>query len=256
MSAGLAGVLDTGRGRVRVASSEKRVRAYLGGRLVADTTQPVLVWEKPSYPTYYFPIDDVYADLAPTGELNRSPSRGAGTVYDVRVEGSAAPGAAIRYLDSPIANLRELVRLDWDAMSEWFEEDELVYTHPRDPYTRVDILPSSRHVRVEIDGIVVADSRQPRLLFETGLPTRYYLPMTDVRMDLLKPSSSQSYCPYKGTAGYFTLQTPDVIKPDIAWIYRTPLVESQKIAGLVGFYNERADIIVDGVPVEPRGRVG
>jgi uncharacterized protein (DUF427 family) len=256
MSAGLAGGLDTARGRVRVESSEKRVRAYLGGRLVADSTHPALVWEKPYYPTYYFPIEDVYADLAPTGERDRSPSRGSGTVYDVGVEGTTAPGAATRYLDSPIERLRELVRLDWDAMSEWFEEDEIVYTHPRDPYTRVDILPSSRHVRVEIDGIVVADSRQPRLLFETGLPTRYYLPMTDVRMDLLKPSSSQSYCPYKGTAGYLTLQTPDSIKPDIAWIYRTPLPESQKIAGLVGFYNERVDIIVDGVAVEPRSRAG
>jgi uncharacterized protein (DUF427 family) len=257
MSASTVGVPATVRGRIRTETSGKRVRAFLGGRLVADSTHPVLVWEKPYYPTYYFPLDDIRAGLTPSGEVSRSPSRGDGTVYDVEVTGSTAPGAAIRYLDSPIEQLRDLVRLEWDAMSEWLEEDEIVYTHPRDPYTRVDILPSSRHVRVEIDGIVVAESSQPRLLFETGLPTRYYLPMTDVRMDLLRPSSSQSYCPYKGTAAYFLLETPHSIKPDVAWIYRTPLPEGQKVAGLVSFYNERVDIFVDGIPVDrPRGMVG
>ena len=250
-------MLAPSRGRIRIERSAKRVRAYLGGRLVADSTHPTLVWEKPYYPTYYFPLDDVHADLVPSGDVSRSPSRGDGTVYDVRVTGATAPGGSIRYLDSPIEELRDLVRLDWAAMSEWLEEDEIVYTHPRDPYTRVDILPSSRHIRVEIDGVVVADSHQPRLLFETGLPTRYYLPMADVRMDLLRPSSSESYCPYKGIARYWSLQTPDSIKPDIAWIYRTPLPESQKIAGLVSFYDERADVYVDGVLQDrPRSRFG
>ena len=257
MSTSPVDMLPAVRGRVRIEPSGKRVRAYLGGRLVADSTHPVLVWEQPSYPTYFFPLEDVRAGLTPTGEVSRSPSRGYGTVYDVQVTGATAPGAAIRYLDSPIEQLRDLVRLEWDAMSEWVEEDEIVYTHPRNPYTRVDILPSSRQVRVEIDGVIVADSRQPRLLFETGLPTRYYLPMTDVRMDLLRPSSTQSYCPYKGTSTYFTLETAGSIRPDVAWIYRTPLPESQKIAGLVSFYNERADIFVDGIlMVRPQGKVG
>lgn len=240
-------MLETIRGRVRMETSGKRVRAYLDGSLVADSIHPALVWEKPYYPTYYFPIGDVLADLVPNGDVHRSPSRGEGTVYDVSLAGASAVAAATRYLDSPIAQLRGLVRLDWNSMSEWFEEDEIVYTHPRDPYTRVDILPSSRHVHVEIDGVVLADSPQPRLLFETGLPTRYYLPMTDVRMDLLRPSLLASYCPYKGTAQYLSLETQDLEKRDVAWIYRTPLPESQKIAGLVSFYNEQADIIVDGV---------
>jgi uncharacterized protein (DUF427 family) len=240
-------MIETTRGRVRTERSAKRVRAFLEGRLVADSAQPVLVWEKPYYPTYYFPERDVRAELAPTGEFTYSPSRGKGTVFDVRVSGASAPGAALRYLESPLDELQGLVRLDWDAMSEWLEEEEIVYTHPRDPYTRVDVLPSSRHVRVEVDGTVVADTQQPKLLFETGLTTRYYVPLPDVRMDLLRPSSSETYCPYKGTARYWSFQTTDTIKPDIAWIYRTPLPESQKIAGLVSFYNERADIYVDGV---------
>jgi uncharacterized protein (DUF427 family) len=250
-------MLTTTRGRIRIEGSAKRVRAYLGGGLVADSTHPTLVWEKPYYPTYYFPLGDVRADLVPSGAVERSPSRGDGTVYDVRVTGAMAPQAAIRYVDSPIEELRELVRLDWPSMTEWLEEDEIVYTHPRDPYTRVDILPSSRHIRVEIDGVVVADSHQPRLLFETGLQTRYYLPLTDVRMDLLRPSSSVSHCPYKGTATYWSLETRDSVKPDIAWMYRTPLPESQKIAGLVSFYDERVDVFVDGVQQErQRSRFG
>jgi uncharacterized protein (DUF427 family) len=142
-------------------------------------------------------------------------------------------------------------------MSEWFEEDEIVYTHPRDPYTRVDILPSSRHLRVEVDGIVVAETRQPRLLFETGLPTRYYVPLADVRMHLLRPSSSRSHCPYKGSAEYWSLETPAVTLPDLAWTYRTPLPEANRIAGLVSFYNERVDSYVDGMLQErPRARAG
>ena len=125
--------------------------------------------------------------------------------------------------------------------------DEPVYTHPRDPYTRVDVLASSRHVRVEVAGAVVADSRAPRILFETGLPPRYYLPLQDVRMDLLRPSDTRTGCPYKGTASYFHLELDGRRYEDYVWIYRYPLPESQKIAGLVAFYNERVDLWVDGV---------
>jgi uncharacterized protein (DUF427 family) len=233
-------------GPVRVETGLKRVRVYLGGRLVADTLHPVLVWETPHYPTYYLPATDVHAKLEPTGDVERSPSRGEATVYDVVVDGSIAQAAAHRYHDSSIAGLGELVRLEWTAMDEWFEEDEPVYVHPRDPYRRVDILSSSRHVVVQVDGQLVADSRQPRILFETGLPPRYYLPLTDVRMDLLQPSPTQTHCPYKGTATYWHLRNRDVDYPDLVWCYRTPVPESQKIAGLACFYNEKVDLYLDG----------
>src|SRR5579863_1141096 len=226
---------------IRVEQGPKRVRAYLAGELVADTRTPFLVWEWPYYPTYYFPAEDVRAELVPAGEMQHSPSRGDG-----QVAGAGADGAALRYPDSPIESLRGLVRLDWASMSEWFEEDEPVYVHPRDPYSRVDILASTRQVRVEIDGVSVADSRQPRILFETGLPPRYYLPLTDLRMDLLRPSDTQTHCPYKGTAGYWSVDTGRAVHTDVVWIYRTPLPESQKIAGLACFYNEKVDIHLDG----------
>jgi uncharacterized protein (DUF427 family) len=237
----------TARGRIRLEPGAKRIRAFLGGEVVADTVRAMLVWEVPYYPTYYVPVDDVRADLQPDGETVHSPSRGDGRAFTVRAGGREARGAALRHEDSPIAELRDLVRLDWHAMDAWFEEDEEVFTHPRDPYTRVDILASSRQVRVEVDGETVAESSSPRLLFETGLPVRYYLPKTHVRLDLLIPTTTVTHCPYKGRAESWSVRTPSAVRDDLAWSYRTPLPESQKIAGLLAFYNEKVDIYVDGV---------
>jgi uncharacterized protein (DUF427 family) len=235
---------------VRIEPSRKRVRAYLDGELVADTTSPFLVWEIPYYPTYYVPAADVRAELVPAGATAHAAGRGDGEVLDVKAGSATAPGAALRYPDSPLEQLRDLVRLDWNAMSEWLEEDEPVYYHPRDPYHRVDILGSSRHVRVEVDGVTVADSQQPRILFETGLPPRYYLPLIDVRQDLLRDSATKTHCPYKGTAGYWSVDAGKGLHEDIVWIYRSPLPESQKVAGLACFYDEKVTVYVDDVRQE------
>jgi uncharacterized protein (DUF427 family) len=233
-------------GKVKAEQGAKRVRAYLDGELVADTSRPFLVWEWPYFPTYYIPASDVRGELVATGKTQHSPSRGNGEIYDIKVGSAAVEAAALIYPDSPLEALRGLIRLDWNSMTEWLEEDEPVYTHPRSPYTRVDILASSRHVRIELDGVTVADSGQPRILFETGLPPRYYLPLTDVRMALLRPSGRQSHCPYKGTASYWSVDTGRAVHEDIVWIYRTPLPESQKIAGLASLYNEKVDLYLDG----------
>ncbi|GAA1657833.1 DUF427 domain-containing protein [Nonomuraea maheshkhaliensis] len=232
----------TNRGRVRVEPTAKRVRTYLGGRVVADTTSALLVWEVPYYPAYYFPLADVdESALKPTGATQHSPSRGDAVVYTVTSGSAEAADAALAYPESPLEQIRGHVRFDWDAMDAWFEEDEEVFFHPRDPYTRIDILSSSRHVRVEVDGVTVADSHSPRILFETGLPARYYLPKTDVRLDLLEHTDTVTHCPYKGSAEYWTVNG----QKDLAWSYRTPLPESEKVAGLVAFYNEKLDIYVD-----------
>ena len=242
-----AGKTTQQRGRVRLEHGAKRIRAYLAGELVADTTRPLLVWEKPYYPTYYFPLDDVRRELlTPDGGIVHSPSRGDGRSFTVRVGSKEAAGAALRYEQSPFEELRNAIRLDWHALDAWFEEDEQVFTHPRDPNTRIDILPSSRHVRVAADGVTIAETDKPTLLFETGLPTRYYLPKTHTRMDLLVPSETVSHCPYKGEAEYWSLRSDRTID-DIAWSYRTPLPESQKIAGLISFYPDKVSLYVDGV---------
>lgn len=232
---------------IRIEHGRKRVRILLAGELVADTTSPLLVWEVPYYPTYYIPGSDVLAKLIPAG-ADAHKLLGEAEVLTVEVPGGAtAERAARRYPAAPARQLKDAVRFEWNAMSEWLEEDEPVYTHPRDPHTRVDILASSRHVRVEIDGVTVADSRSPRILFETGLPPRYYLPLSDIRTELLQPSDSESHCPYKGTAAYWSVDTGTSVHEDLVWIYRTPLPESQKIAGLAAFYDEKVDVFVDGV---------
>lgn len=236
------------RGRVRVERGAKRVRAYLGGELVADTVRPLLVWERPAYPTYYVPVSDVRTDvLSPDGGTERSPSRGDGETFTVTAGGKVAPRGALRYPNSPFEELRDAIRLDWHSMDAWFEEDEQVFTHPRDPYTRVDILPSSRHVRVEVDGVTIAETAKPTLLFETNLPVRYYVPRTHVRMELLEPSESVTHCPYKGDAEYWSLRLGGQVVSDVAWSYPTPLPESQKIAGLLSFYADKVNLYVDGV---------
>ena len=237
-------MLLTERGRIRIEDGAKRVRVMLAGQVVADTTTPLLVWEVPYFPTYFFPSDDVKVDLlSETGETKKSPSRGDATLYRVEVDG--AEGAAYAYHDAKIDELEDHYAFVWSTMDHWFEEDEEVFVHARDPYTRIDIVPSSRRVRVEIDGETVADSTNASFLFETGLPTRYYIPKTDVRMDLLTPTAKATSCPYKGTARYWSVDVDGGAHEDVVWGYDNPLPESQKIMGLVSFYNERVDIYVD-----------
>ena len=239
------------RGRVRVEPGHKRVRAYVAGVPIADSAHVRLVWEQPGYPTYYFPLGDVRTDLLhATGTTRRSPSRGDAQLYDIRVGDRIAAEAAYRHTDSPLEELRELIAFTWSAMDRWFEEDEEVHVHPRNPYTRVDVLPSSRAVRVEIDGVIVAESHHPTLLFETGLPTRYYFAKPDVRFELLVASEKSTACPYKGTARYWSVMIGDKVYADYAWAYDYPLPESIRIAGLICFYNERVDLFVDGEHLE------
>ena len=237
------------RGRVKTETGQKQVRAVVGGVTVADTASPLLVWEKPYYPAYYVKAEDVRTDLLKdTGETERSPSRGTAKVYSIVGDGFEVENAVLGYDESPIEDLVGTYRIDWAAMDHWFEEDEEVFVHPRSPYTRVDALKSSRHVSVSVDGVEVANSQHPVILFETGLPARYYLPKTDVRMDLLTPTDLHTDCPYKGTADYWSVTLDGVVHENIVWGYQYPAMESAPIAGLVCFYNEKVDITVDGKP--------
>ena len=234
------------RGRIRIEPSAKRVRVMLNGEVVADSTKPLLVWEIPYYPTYYFPEADVKTEVfVATGETRRSPSRGEATQYAVKA--GRSEGAAYAYHDPKLPELEGHYAFVWKTMDHWFEEDEEVYVHARDPHTRIDILRSSRQVRVEIDGVTVADTTNASLLYETGLPTRYYIPKTDVRMDLLTRTDLATACPYKGSARYWTVTIDGVAHSNVVWGYDAPLPESQKIAGLVSFYNEKVDIYVDEI---------
>jgi uncharacterized protein (DUF427 family) len=213
---------------------------------VLDTTRALLVWEHRFYPHYYVPLDDIAPGaLAPTDTTSRHERLGTAHHYTVRVGPTEVVDAAWCYRAAPHEHLCTMARFDWDAMDAWFEEDTEVYVHPRSPYTRVDVLDSSRVVRVDIDGVRVAESSRPRILFETGHDPRYYLPKPDVRFELLRPSELSTSCPYKGTARYWSVTVGDATHENIAWGYDAPLPESQKILGLVSFYNEKVDIHVD-----------
>jgi uncharacterized protein (DUF427 family) len=235
--------------RGRVEPAPRRVRGYLGTELVFDTTAARYVWEVPNYPQYYIPRSDVdqkfLRDEDHPQKVQFGPSRtfslvGAGQTHESAVR-VFEPG------DGPVAGL---VKFEWNPLT-WFEEDEPIYGHPRNPYARVDALRSHRHVTVELDGTTLADSHSPILLFETGLPTRYYIDKTDIAFGHLEPTDTQTLCPYKGvTSEYWSVRVGDELHPDLAWTYHYPLPAVAPIAGTVAFYNEKLDITVDGVRLE------
>ncbi|MDJ0949152.1 MAG: DUF427 domain-containing protein [Alphaproteobacteria bacterium] len=239
--------------RVIVEPSPRRVRVAFAGETVADSTDMLLLHETGHLPVYYFPRTDVRTDLlAPSEHRTHCPYKGDASYWTVRVGDKSAENAAWSY-ETPIeqvAAIKGHVAFYWDPMDHWYEEDEEVFVHARDPYSRVDVVNSSRPVRVVLGGETVAETTQARFLFETGLPTRYYIPPDDVRMDLLTPSDSHTQCPYKGTASYYSARIGGRSYDDIVWTYPEPIPECPRIKGYLCFYNERVDdILVDGQPV-------
>ncbi|GAA0591688.1 DUF427 domain-containing protein [Kribbella sandramycini] len=216
----------------------RRIRAMLGNRCVLDTTDAVYLWEWPGYPAYYIPIEDVVDGLLhDTGEVERQ-SRGPARIH------RAGHGLARRYDQGLVAGR---VTFDWAAMDAWFEEDDQVWVHPRSPYHRVDPMRSSRHVKVELNDIVLAESSSTVTVFETGLPTRYYFPRHAVNFEDLTPSPTRTQCPYKGrTSEYWSSGD----QADIAWSYDFPTVALRPVTGLVAFLNEQVDLTVDGVRLD------
>jgi len=239
---------------VRIEPSPRRVRAFLHGVPVADSKEVKLVFEPRRLPVYYFPLPDVRADLLrPTDYTVAQGREAALTRWNLELGDRRVENAAWGYAepDAEHASLKDHVAFFWAKLDAWYEEDDEVFVHPRDPYHRVDVLNSSRHVRVVVDGQTVADTPRPRLLFETGLPTRYYVPKADVRMDMLEPSDTSSACPYKGHASYWSVRVGDKLFNDLVWGYPAPIPECPKIENLLSFYNEKLDIYVDG-ELQPR----
>ncbi len=234
-----------------VAPVPRRIRAFAGGEKVLDTTRALYVWEWPNYPQYYIPLADVRVDLLdPEGHAQQT-ARGVVEVHGLRAGTVHRPRAARVLAESPIAGLSGTVRFDWGAMDAWYEEDEQVFVHPRSPYTRVDALRSHRAVHLELDGVVLADACSSVMVFETGLPTRYYLSRTDVDFRHLVPTDTVTACPYKGvTSGYWSVEAGGTVHADVAWTYDFPTRQLLPIAGMIAFYNERVDIILDGEPLE------
>ena len=225
----------------------RRVRATLGGTVVLDTTRALYVWETPNYPQFYIPLSDVSPGVLVDEEHVQHLKRGTARRHALTVGETYRPQAARVYGNDAIEGLNDTVRFEWSALDAWYEEDEEVFVHPRSPYVRVDSLRSTRSVRIELDGLVLAESSSPVMVFETGLPTRYYLNRTEVNFEHLVPTDTVTACPYKGrTSGYWSIRIGDVLYPDLAWAYDFPMVTLAPIAGLVAFYDEKVDVFIDG----------
>lgn len=237
----------------RVEPTPRWIRVRAGNTMVGSSQRAMLLaWYGPGMlPTYCLPPEDVVNDV-----LTPSPQNGGGVGFtvdhDINVEGQVIPRAARLFRDPPTAlqAVDGYWTFSWDGGVSWFEEALEVHVHARDPYKRVDAVPSDRHVRVDIDGEVIAESGRAHAVFETTLPTRWYLPAKDVRQDLLVSSNALSRCPYKGTAHYLSVRLGDFLHEDIAWTYPDPVVECPRIAGLIAFFNERVDLEIDGVRLD------
>jgi uncharacterized protein (DUF427 family) len=221
-----------------------------GEEVVADSLHPMLLHESGSQPVYYFPPEDVRHDLLEASKTStHCPKKGDASYYSIRAGGRVAADAAWFYPD-PLPGappLGGLIAFYWDRVDRWLEEDEEILFHPRDPYHRIDILPTSRHVRVLRDGALLGESQRATVLFETGLPPRWYLPAEDIVAEL-QPSESHTGCPYKGTASYFSVIVGGRPIKDLIWTYPEPRPEATAITGLLAFYDERIDLELDGVP--------
>jgi uncharacterized protein (DUF427 family) len=273
MATRIADLLNGRLAEFRYEPVRKRVRASLDGVPVLDTTAAVLVWEPGRVvPQYAVPVTDVMAlvepagpeagdrsgpgpqPLGPAGVSVLTPATGFGVhttdgdALTVRAGSTERPGAAFRPADP---DLDGYVCVDFAA----FDWDEPIVSHPRDPFHRVDVRRSSRHVRIELEGQLLAESSRPWLLFETNLPTRYYLPADDADAGLLRPSATTTACAYKGVAAYRDVVLPSRTVPDLAWTYPDPLPDATQVTGLIAFFTERLDVTVDGVaqprPVSP-----
>jgi len=245
--------------RITFEASPRCVRVKFNGETIADSTAARLLFETRHLPVYYFPRADVRLDLlCPTDHSSFCPYKGNAAYWTVAVGDRVAENAVWGYPEpfDEVAAIKDYFAFYWNRVDSWWEEDDEIFVHPRDPYKRVDVVASSRPVRIIVGGQIVAETARARFLFETRLPTRYYIPPEDVRMDLLMPSDKVTACPYKGTARYYSVRIGDREFPDIVWSYPDPIAECPKIKGYLCFFNEHVDeILVDGAamprPVTP-----
>jgi uncharacterized protein (DUF427 family) len=223
----------------------RRIRAVVAGETVLDTANALYVWEAPYYPQFYIPLADVRPDVLVDEDHVQKLKRGTARRHGLRVGDVSRPGTVRVYTEDAQSGLAGFARFDWAALDAWFEEDEQVFVHPRSPYTRVDALRSTRRVTVAVDGVRLAESSSTVMVFETGLPTRYYFNRTEIDFHHLVPTDTQTACPYKGTtSGYWSARVGDTTHEDIAWAYDFPTGPLLPIAGLVAFYNEKVELTV------------
>jgi uncharacterized protein (DUF427 family) len=240
-------------GLIYFEDSPRRIRAIFAGETVVDSRHAKLLHEQKRLPIYYFPEDEVRTELLePSDRSTHCPWKGDASYWSVRVGDRVAENAVWGYPE-PIEGAPPLagyLAFYWDRLDQWLEEDEEAIVHARDPYHRVDILDSSRHVRISVLGEVVAETRRPKVIYETGLPPRWYIPREDIRADVLAESDKQTGCAYKGYASYWSVRVNGEVETDLVWSYPEPRADAERIKGYLAFFNERIDLEVDGEPQE------
>ncbi len=239
------------RPRVFLETTAKRIRVLVGDEVVADSRHARLLLQRGQVPAYYLPRGDVNMQLLrEAGEAEEVPLLGPATHYDLEVGGRRIERAARIHGRPPehLQELADLVAFRWDAADTWLEEDDPIDPHPRDPYHRVDVRQGSQHVRVLAHGEVLAESRRPRLVFETSLPVRFYLPPEDVRMERLEESDRRFACPYKGKGRYWHLKAAGRRVEDGAWSIPEPLLEAVPVEGWLSFVGQKVDLEIEGRP--------
>ena len=228
----------------------KRIRVEVGGEVIADSRHAFLLHEGGLQPIYYFPLEDVREEfLEPSDRHTHCPKKGDASYYTIRAGGEVVEAGAW-YYPEPLDGtppIKDLIAFYFDRMGRWLEEGEEIGVHPRDPYHRIDVLATDRHIRVSLDGELLAETDRALALFESNLPTRWYMPAEDV-VASLEPSDTITHCPYKGAAAYYSVEADGDGGKDLVWCYDGPFDEVRRIKGLVCFYNERVDIELDGEP--------
>jgi len=234
-------------GPVKTLATPKRIRILYNGAYVADSTKAVFIWEHEYYPQYYLPRSAFDMSKVTQGEKIMSENcEHIATNWTIAVGGKSTTQALcfVDDLEGKGKVLSGLVKANFTDFDQWFEEDSPIFVHPKDPFKRVDIVASSRSIKVEVDGHIVAEATSSMHLYETGLPVRYYLPFTSIDVSKLQTSSTRTQCPYKGEAEYYSLKVGGEEHKDIVWYYRTPTIESSAVTGLCCFYNEKVDISI------------
>lgn len=230
-----------------------RVRAVFAKETVLDSVRVRMLHETGYLPVWYFPEDDLRADLLePSEKTTRCPYKGDASYRSLRVGERIAPDAVWSYPE-PLESasfLAGYAAVVWEAVDEWFVEDAQAFGHPRDPYSRIDVWPTTRRVRVSLDGELLAESSRASLLVEAGLPPRWYLPAEDVRTELLVPSATKTRCAYKGSASYWHVRVGDRLEEDLVWTYRDPQHDAEPVRDLLCFFAERVDLELEGEPSE------
>ncbi len=235
---------------VYLEPTPKRLRVEVGGEVIADSRRAMILHEGGLQPTYYFPAEDVRADvLEPSDRHTHCPKKGDASYHTIRA-GDEVVEAGAWYYPEPLPDappgLKDLIAFYFDRMGRWLEEGEEIGVHPRDPYHRIDVLGTDRHIRISVGGELLAETDRALALFESNLPTRWYIPAEDVRAEL-EPSETITHCPYKGQAAYHNVKLDNGGDgKDLSWYYEQPRAEVGRIAGLLCFFNEKVDIELDG----------